>query len=62
MTYPGRFLLVDTLLLASCSGCLSPLLRAQPADETVAAMNARFAGATVAHVGASLPPTRSDTP
>lgn len=62
MTYPRRFLLRGILTLALLGLPGSPL-RAQPADETTAAMNARLAAATVTHTGPSyLYPDHATTP
>jgi hypothetical protein len=52
MTYSGRFLVVVTLSLALL-GLPGAAPRAQPADESAAAMDARLAAATVNRVGPS---------
>jgi len=52
MTYSGRFLVVATLSLALLGLPGSPP-RAQPADESAAAMDARLAAATITRVGPS---------
>lgn len=62
MTYPRRFLAAGTFTLALLWLPGSPP-GAQPADETVDAMNARLASATVDHVSPSyLYPKHATTP